>query len=181
MVCSFRREFVIFLSISPDFTFMDGTQMSTETRFGSPAVETVVMLTQANALLARALGRALAPWGVSWPQALSLFVLAEQEGPISATRLVEHLGLGRTAMTSVVDRLERQGWVQRRPSTIDRRVADLILTDSGRKIVEDVRPVLKSTIESYLGTFSAKDLSTWRTGIDRLIEAVRSATPAGAP
>jgi DNA-binding MarR family transcriptional regulator len=158
--------------------------MSTEsavTRFGSPAVETAVMLTQANALLARALGRALTPWGVSWPQALSLFVLAEQEGPISATRLVEQLGLGRTAMTSVVDRLEKQGWVQRRPSTIDRRVADLILTPSGVKIVEDIRPVVRSAIESYLAGFSVKDLNSWRGGIDRVIGAVRATTPPGSP
>lgn len=182
MVFSPSREFAIVLAVRPDFTLLDGTEMSTstETRFGSPAVEAAVMLTQANALLARALGRALAPWGISWPQALSLFVLAEQEGPISATRLVEHLGLGRTAMTSVVDRLERQGWVQRRPSTIDRRVADLILTEAGKKIVEDVRPVLRSTIESYLSGLSAKDLASWRSGLDRVMGAIRAGTPPGS-
>lgn len=150
---------------------------ATVSRFGSTGVETAVMLTQANALLARALGRALAGWQISWPQALSLFVLAEQEGPISATRLVEQLGLGRTAMTSVVDRLERQGWVQRRPSPTDRRVADLVLTESGIEIVRSIRPVVRSSIEQYFAGFSGSDLQTWRGGVDRVIDAVRAVTP----
>src|SRR5262245_4614653 len=101
-----------------------GTAMAMDSiATGPPAMEAAVLLSQASALLARAGGRALDPWDVTWPQALSLLVLARQSAPISATRLVEHLGLGRTAMTSVVDRLERNGWVERRPSPLDRRTA----------------------------------------------------------
>lgn len=154
--------------------------MSTEAaapRFDSAAVETAVMLTQAEALLARALGQALAPHGISWPQALSLFVLAEQDGPISATRLVEHLGLGRTAMTSVVDRLEKQKWVRRRPSPVDRRVADLILTDPGRKMVDTIQPIVRATVERYFAGIAPRDIAAWRGGVDRLIDAFRAAVP----
>ena len=146
-------------------------------RFGSPAVETAILLTQAEALLARALGQTLRPHGLSWPQALSLLVLAEQEAPISATRLVEHLGLGRTAMTSVVDRLERHGWVQRRPSARDRRVAELMLTASGRQIVDDIRPLLVKAIDAHFSGLPPRELALWRAGIDRLTAVLRAATP----
>lgn len=158
--------------------------MSTEraaSRFGSSALETAVLLTQAEALLARALGRILAARELSWPQALSLLVLAEQEGPISATRLVEHLGLGRTAMTSVVDRLERRGWVQRRPSAVDRRVAHLVLTEAGRTTVDEIRPLLQSAVDTQFAGLAGKDLAAWRSGIERLSGAVRAAVPAGSP
>lgn len=131
-------------------------------------LDVAVLLSQASALLARAGGRALDAWDVTWPQALSLLVLAEQEAPISATRLVNQLGLGRTAMTSVVDRLERSGWVQRRPSPVDRRTADLVLTDSGRTLVENIRPVLGNLADAYLGGFRTRELERLYGDLNRL-------------
>jgi DNA-binding MarR family transcriptional regulator len=134
----------------------------------SVALRSAILLSQASALLARTGGRTLAPWNVTWPQALSLLVLAEQSGPISATRLVEHLGLGRTAMTSVVDRLERNGWVERRPSPVDRRTADLLLTESGRALVEAIRPVMRDLADSYFASFRPRDLERLTADLNRL-------------
>jgi DNA-binding MarR family transcriptional regulator len=134
----------------------------------SPAMEAAVLLSQASALLARAGGRALDPWGVTWPQALSLLVLAGQSAPISATRLVEHLGLGRTAMTSVVDRLERNGWVERRPSPLDRRTADLIVTEAGQSLVNAIRPVLEQLAAAYFAAFRPRDLERFTADLSRL-------------
>jgi MarR family transcriptional regulator for hemolysin len=134
----------------------------------SAALDAAVLLSQASALLARTGGRALAGHGVTWPQALSLLVLAEQQAPISATRLVEHLGLGRTAMTSVVDRLERNGWVERRPSMIDRRTADLVLTDRGAQVVEAIRPVLRDVSTRYFAGFRPRELERLTADLARL-------------
>ena len=134
----------------------------------SVALSAAVLLSQVSALLARTGGRSLDPWNVTWPQALSLLVLAEQDAPISATRLVEQLGLGRTAMTSVVDRLERNGWVQRRPSPVDRRTADLVLTDAGRELVEAIRPVLRQLSDSYFAGFKPRELERLSADLNRL-------------
>jgi MarR family transcriptional regulator, transcriptional regulator for hemolysin len=134
----------------------------------SVALGAAVLLSQASALLARAGGRVLSPWNVTWPQALSLLVLADQGAPISATRLVEYLGLGRTAMTSVVDRLERNGWVERRPSPVDRRTADLVLTDAGRSLVENIRPVLRDLANAYFAGFRPRDLERFANDLNRL-------------
>lgn len=131
-------------------------------------LEAAVRLSQASALLARAGGRALASWKVTWPQALSLLVLAEQDGPISATRLVEQLGLGRTAMTSVVDRLERNGWVTRRPSPLDRRTADLILTESGRALVQNIQPSLQNLADAFFAGYRPRELERLSHDLNRL-------------
>jgi DNA-binding MarR family transcriptional regulator len=145
---------------------------------GQPAVDAAILLTQAEALLARSLGRALRPYGVSWPQALSLFVLADQPDAISATRLVERLGLGRTAMTSVVDRLQREGWVERQRSSRDRRVAYLVLTDDGRRVVERIRPALSEAIAAQFADVSRDDVLAWHDGLLRLIRVLGAAVPA---
>lgn len=140
-------------------------------RFGSTALETAVMLTRLNALLARAFGRSLAACGLSWPQAVSLLVLSEEDSTISATQLVERLGLGRTAMTSVVDRLERQGWVERRPSVRDRRIADLLLTDAGRDTAGHIAALLRDAAATYFAVLPGQQLATWQSGAELLVDA----------
>jgi DNA-binding MarR family transcriptional regulator len=102
------------------------------------------------ALLARAAGRTLAPWRLTWPQAMSLLVLRAEAGPINATRLVEQLGLGRTAMTAVVDRLQRRGWVARRPHPRDRRMTLVALTDAGRRVADEAADALVAHFDAVL-------------------------------
>jgi DNA-binding MarR family transcriptional regulator len=71
-------------------------------------------------------------------------------------------------MTSVVDRLERNGWVDRQPSPVDRRTANLVLTESGRTLVEEIRPVLRDLAEEYFGAFRARDLGRFNADLSRL-------------
>jgi DNA-binding MarR family transcriptional regulator len=130
-----------------------------------------------SALFSRAAGRALQQWNVTWPQAMSLLVLEEQATPISATRLVNELGLGRTAMTSVVDRLERNGWVQRRPSTQDRRTSDLVITPSGRTLVAEIRPALETLSDTSFNGFRPRDLERLTSDLTRLRGGLSSRLP----
>jgi DNA-binding MarR family transcriptional regulator len=106
------------------------------------ALDAAESLHTASALLSRALGRVLADIDLTWPQAMSLLLLHGHDGPVNATWLVSRLGLGRTAMTAVVDRLERHGWVQRRPDNRDRRAAVLQLTDEGRRVADHAAHII---------------------------------------
>ena len=116
------------------------------------AISAARALNSSAALLSRVMGRSLAPWNMTWPQAMSLILLRAQNGPTTATRLVEQLGLGRTAMTAVVDRLERRGWVERRPHPTDRRVALVELTDAGRRVADDAMDAVRTTAEALFTT-----------------------------
>ncbi len=116
------------------------------------AFDTARGLSTCVALLSRAMGRVLAPWQMTWAQAMSLCLLAAQDQPVNATRLVEQLGLGRTAMTAVVDRLERRGWVQRRPHARDRRISLLELTAEGRSVAGDVQAAINAVLEDLMGS-----------------------------
>jgi DNA-binding MarR family transcriptional regulator len=61
--------------------------------------------------------------------------------------LVGQLGLGRTAMTAAVDRLERRGWVVRRPHPRDRRIALLELTADGRRVGAEARAAVQAVAQ----------------------------------
>ena len=54
------------------------------------------------------------------------------EGPMSPTRLAEATGLSAAATTSMIDRLERKGFVRRRPHETDRRQVIVEMTDDGQ-------------------------------------------------
>jgi len=72
---------------------------------------------------------AAAEFDLSFQQSRALWRLEE---PMATGTLAEQMGLDRSNVTSVVDRLEERGLVTRQPHPADRRVKLLVLTDAGR-------------------------------------------------
>lgn len=68
----------------------------------------------------------------------SLLAYVEEMGALTQTRLAERLGLGRAATGSVIDALERRGFVERQPDPDDRRVWLVDVTAAGKEMVEQV-------------------------------------------
>jgi DNA-binding MarR family transcriptional regulator len=59
--------------------------------------------------------------------------LVGREGPIAPTELARRLGFTTGGITTVIDRLERAGYVLRRPSATDRRRLVIEISDSTRE------------------------------------------------
>lgn len=78
-----------------------------------------------------ALDRRLRPLGFSRSGWLLLAYLSREDG-ISHGVLAERMGIEAATLVRLIDRMETDGHVQRRPGTTDRRVKLLYLTDSGR-------------------------------------------------
>ncbi|HET9203956.1 MAG TPA: MarR family transcriptional regulator [Acidimicrobiia bacterium] len=53
------------------------------------------------------------------------------------TALARGVGFSTSRLSHAVSRMEEAGWIDRRPSTIDRRGTDASLTDLGLRVVED--------------------------------------------
>ena len=60
--------------------------------------------------------------------------LLEPGRPLPMARLAETLSCDASNVTGLIDRLEDRGLVQRRPSSVDRRVKVLHLTPSGSRL-----------------------------------------------
>jgi DNA-binding MarR family transcriptional regulator len=88
------------------------------------------------------------------------------------------------ALTRVLDRLERRGYLARRRSTRDRRVVELRLTRAGRRIVEELVPLVVDETNAALAPLSHAEFLQLRDYLQRLLaHAQRTATdarPAGA-
>ncbi len=101
-------------------------------------VESTLMSTAR--LVREAFDARLEPLDLNLTQA-SLIGYVTEFGATTQTRLADHLGIGRAAIGSVVDQLERRHLVERRPNPDDRRVWLVAITDGGRAMADRVREV----------------------------------------
>jgi len=69
-------------------------------------------------------------------------------------RLCAKLLMSGSNLTTVIDNLERNGWVRRERDTVDRRVQNVHLTDAGRSLIERVFPSHVARITEALGALT---------------------------
>jgi len=76
---------------------------------------------------------------------------------LTPTDLYEDLMLSSGAMTSRLDRLERSGLIERRPSPVDRRSIQVQLTPAGLALIDKVLPLHVANEQQALAVLSLKE------------------------
>lgn len=98
-------------------------------------------LTDAASRVTRALDRHAAAYGLSDAKLQLLEVLRCADGCQACLyTLGEQLCVSRPNVTKLVDGLERDGLVERRPHPTDRRMVHARLTPAGERVAEDALP-----------------------------------------
>jgi len=69
------------------------------------------------------------------PQCKALTYLARNEG-VSQKRLAELIEIDPMSLVRILDRMEADGWVERRADPQDRRARSLVVTERARSIIE---------------------------------------------
>jgi MarR family transcriptional regulator, multiple antibiotic resistance protein MarR len=79
------------------------------------------------------------------------------------------IGVGTTS--KIVDRVEKEGWMERRPNPANRRSSLLALTPAGESVVSRAEPAWQAAIQDILsGAVTAADL----TALSLALTALRS-------
>ncbi len=94
--------------------------------------ESVTELGSVIAALARALARESVPINRT---RLSVLATLTRGGPRRITELAQSEYVSQPAMTTLVARLEQEGWVERREDPRDGRVVNVAVTAAGREVV----------------------------------------------
>jgi DNA-binding MarR family transcriptional regulator len=107
------------------------------------------------------------------------------DGPLSAGQLAERSGLSPAAMTTLVDRLTKKGYVRRVRDSHDRRRVFVELTDQARTTAWELYGPLVAEGEQLLGRYTAEQLTLVRDFLvadreisDRHNDRIRSADTA---
>ena len=74
--------------------------------------------------------------GLTAPQLLVLQAIRDL-GAVAISRLSTEVSLSQATVTTIIDRLERRGYVERRRSAQDKRVVHALLTPAGKEVVEN--------------------------------------------
>ena len=90
--------------------------------------------------------------------------------------LADSVLLSRSGMTRLVDRLERDGLLERDTCTDDGRGCFAVLTEKGAAVLEQARPThLEGVRQRFLTHFSEDELRTFATAWERVLPGAVSA------
>jgi DNA-binding MarR family transcriptional regulator len=110
-------------------------------------------------LLARAGAELEAALGVSVAQLTTLMYLASRPG-CSLTELADLLDLNKSAITGLVQRMERAGTLRREANPEDARGSRLYLTARGEKLREEGKPLVRKLNAELTAGFTEGEMET---------------------
>lgn len=110
-------------------------------------------------------------------QYAALVAIAAHDGT-DATRLSNLIAFDRSTIGSVLDRLEKRGLIERRPSPADRRQRLVSLTDAGRKLLEDCKEAVARVQNRIVGVLSREERETFLKLMTRIVQLNNELTSA---
>ena len=94
--------------------------------------------------------------GLTRAQWLVLTRLYRRPGA-SQTELADMLEIDRASAGRMIDRMQKNGWVERRADSDDRRINRLYLTADARRAHKDMWAVAEATVDDALAPLSAAE------------------------
>ncbi|MCB0986407.1 MAG: MarR family transcriptional regulator [Acidimicrobiales bacterium] len=134
------------------------------------AMQAATSIMRVQQIVLSRVDEALRPWDLSFARYEVLVLLYfSREGRLPLGKMGERLMLHQASVTNLVDRLERQGYLERRPHPTDRRTTLAALTDAGRSVVE---PATKAVVRARVGLAELSEVDASR--LNRSLRKVRS-------
>jgi DNA-binding MarR family transcriptional regulator len=113
----------------------------------APGMSAVTSIIRAQQLMLARIDAALKPFSLSFARYEMLRLLGfTREGRMPMASAIARLQVHPTSVTNTVDRLVRDGLVEREPHPGDGRAAMLVLTASGRELVERATDALNTQV-----------------------------------
>jgi DNA-binding MarR family transcriptional regulator len=120
-----------------------------------PRYQALLQLLRTAEALWNASRNFFARWDLSPSQFNVLNLLYDQRAGCTQIELSRSLIMHRSNVTGLVDRLEARGLVRRHDSAHDRRAYRVVLTATGRKLVQKILPRYYAAAEQVWGALPA--------------------------
>ncbi|AXE92808.1 MarR family winged helix-turn-helix transcriptional regulator [Paraburkholderia sp. DD10] len=112
--------------------------------------------------------RSMAELGITSQQGSILFMVASGKCLLAA-ELAREYGIDASAVTRLVDRLEKRGLLTRVRSNEDRRVVRLALTPEGQAIAARMPAIFTGVLNSLLGGFTPEEVGFLKSMLRRVL------------
>lgn len=130
------------------------------------------LISKIKQIQGRVFERLLSEYGISefnGPQGRILFVLWERDN-IPISELSKQTGLAKTTLTSMLDRLEGSGHIERTPDPTDRRTVRIRLTENARALRPKYDEVSDRMNEIFYGGFSDDEVLAFEKALGKILE-----------
>lgn len=121
------------------------------------ATECAMNLVLTAELLQKCIASLIQPFNLSPATGLVLSILADSDTPLSPNAIADRLIISRASVTSLLDSLEKRGFVKRQPHPSDRRMLLVKLTNSGRQVANQFRPIVHQHQKVWLKALNEKE------------------------
>lgn len=135
-------------------------------------LHTYRLLRRVHTHVRRSLGATFAAHGLTGSQYWTLARLAAGDLPL--TTLAAMAGADPANISGIVDRLERDGLVARRPDPNDRRINRVCLSEAGRAKLQAVTPEYEAAIAAEMAPLSYEETAALRRLLARLVSEEES-------
>jgi len=118
----------------------------------------------------RSVEETLSRWGLQMGD-FDVLATVRRSGPpftMAPSQLTHWLMLSPSGITSRLDRLEKAGLIERKPSEEDRRSLLIVLTPKGRKVVDEAVAAHVANQHKMLASLSAAD----RKNLDQILRTL---------
>ena len=132
--------------------------------------------TQVDALIANITRR----YGLSSAAVNALAVIESAGGPVPAGEVSAGMHITTATMTSVLDTLERKGYIRRQPDLADRRRVLVDITPGAQALLDRILPEIQQLATAALSPLGDKTLHTLLDALTAANEAL-AATPRDLP
>lgn len=127
-------------------------------------------------LFAQALRIRIAPQGVVPGQFAQLLALYEQDG-LTQSQLCDRVRIDQSTMAHTLQRMERDGLVERRPDPTDGRRALVALTERSRELESELVQAAQEVNAVATRGFTDAEVAIALKMVTRMIENLEEATP----
>lgn len=108
---------------------------------------------------------------ISLPQ-LHLLMALQERGPLTVSALAHLLAISAPSASTIVDRVEEHGLVQRERDAEDRRVVHVQISARGRTLVEEMMGLKREQLGRLLGAMTERELEDLLQGIRAVVHAL---------
>jgi DNA-binding MarR family transcriptional regulator len=108
------------------------------------------------------------------PQQVKVVALLALNGAMRSSQLADAMGVSRSTMTGLIDRLEQGGWVKRGLDPLDGRSRPAEATDLGRRALRELLSSLKPSPQDIAVRLTDHELQCLVTGIGAVLRVMQS-------
>jgi len=109
----------------------------------------------------------LSEFNVTSSQATVLNTLSYQDGQ-SLSDIGKSIHLDKPAITGLADRMEKDGLVERRRTSSDRRIIQLFFTEKGKKLYRRIEKVIVDVDNELVETLTEEEIESLHSMLQRI-------------